>query len=85
MDGNNLESILVITWHRQAAFQIQYGIFSVNSDEVKQTEQDVPNPSERSSWPGYFISTLCRIYASVNWVSIDSGNGFSPVRCQVIT
>ena len=44
MDGNNLESILVITWHRQAAFQIQYGIFSVNSDEVKQTEQDVPNP-----------------------------------------
>ena len=44
MDGNNLESILVITWHRQAAFQIQYGIFSVNSEEGKQTEQDVPNP-----------------------------------------
>ena len=44
VDGNNLESILVITWHRQAAFQIQYGIVEVNSDEVKQTEQDVPNP-----------------------------------------
>ena len=56
--GNNLESILVITWHRQAAFQIQYGIFSVNSDEVKQTEQDAPNPSDRSSWLGYFISPL---------------------------
>ena len=27
----------------------------------------------------------CRIYASVNWVSIDSGNGLSPVYCQAIT
>ena len=25
------------------------------------------------------------MYASVNGVSIDSGNGFSPVRCQTIT
>ena len=59
VDGNNLKSILVITWHRQTAFQIQYGIFSVNSDEVKQTEQDIPTPcSERSSWLGYFISPL---------------------------
>ena len=44
VDGNNLKSILVITWHRQTTFQIQYGIFSVNSDEVKQTEQDIPTP-----------------------------------------
>ena len=28
---------------------------------------------------------LCRIYASVNWVSIGSGNGLSPVRRQAIT
>ena len=27
MDVNNLEAILVMTWHRQGAFQIQYGIF----------------------------------------------------------
>ena len=62
VDGNNLESILVITWHRQAAFQIQYGIFSVNSDEEKQTEQDVQNPSKRSSWLGYFISPYSAVY-----------------------
>ena len=28
---------------------------------------------------------LCRIYASVNWVSIGSGNGLLPVRRQAIT
>ena len=28
---------------------------------------------------------LCRIYASVNWVIIDSGNGLSPGRRQAIT
>ena len=33
-----------MTWHRQAAFQIQYGIFQVNSNEVK---QDVLNHSEK--------------------------------------
>ena len=27
VDVNNQESILVMTWHRQAAFRIQYGIF----------------------------------------------------------
>ena len=27
VDVNNLEAILVMTWHRQGAFQIQYGIF----------------------------------------------------------
>ena len=27
VDVNNLEAILVMTWHRQWAFQIQYGIF----------------------------------------------------------
>ena len=27
----------------------------------------------------------CRIYASVNWVSIGSDNSFSPVRRQAIT
>ena len=27
VDVSNLESILLMTWHRQAAFQIQYGIF----------------------------------------------------------
>ena len=44
VDVNNLESILLMTWHRQAAFQIQYGIFYVNSNEVK---QDVLNHSEK--------------------------------------
>ena len=29
--------------------------------------------------------SLVRIYASVNWVSISSGNGLSPVRRQAIT
>ena len=28
---------------------------------------------------------LCRTHASVNWVSISSGNGLSPVWCQSIT
>ena len=27
----------------------------------------------------------CRIYASVNWVSIGSDNGLSPVQHQAIT
>ena len=31
------------------------------------------------------ISPLCRIYATVNWVSIGSDNGLSPVRRQAIT
>ena len=31
------------------------------------------------------ICPQCRIYASVNWVSIDSCNGLSPVRRQAIT
>ena len=31
------------------------------------------------------IPPLCCIYASVNWVSIDSGNGLSPVRRQALT
>ena len=35
--------------------------------------------------PPYLISPLCRIYASVNWVIIGSGNGLSHVRRQVIT
>ena len=45
-----------MTWHRQGAFQIQYGIFRVNSKKVKQTEQDVPNPSEKIflTWLFYF-------------------------------
>ena len=45
-----------MTWHRQGAFQIQYGIFEVNSNKVKQTEQDVPNPSEKIflTWLFYF-------------------------------
>ena len=45
-------------------------------------------------WPGYMSpysvtrplsSPKDRIYASANWVSIGSGNGLSPVRCQAIT
>ena len=31
------------------------------------------------------ISPYCLIYASVNWVSIGSGNDLLPVRRQVIT
>ena len=31
------------------------------------------------------ITPSCRLYASVNWVSIGSGNGLSPIRCQAIT
>ena len=56
VDVNNLEAILVMTWHRQGAFQIQYGIFYVYSNKVKQTEQDVPNPSEKIflTWLLYF-------------------------------
>ena len=30
------------------------------------------------------ISHKCRLYASVNWVSIGSGNGLLPVRHQAI-
>ena len=37
-----------MTWHRQAAFQIQYEIFWMNSNEVKQTEQDVLSHSEKN-------------------------------------
>ena len=33
----------------------------------------------------FLISHYCRIYAAVNWVSIVSGNGLSPIRRQVIT
>ena len=39
----------------------------------------------RRTCPAKLISTKCCIYASVNWVSIGSGNGLSPVRCQAIT
>ena len=52
MDVNNLESILVMTWNRQAAFQIQYGIFEVNSNEVK---QDVLNHSENILVIGWWL------------------------------
>ena len=31
------------------------------------------------------VLIYCRLYASVNWVSIGSGNGLSPVRRQAIT
>ena len=71
-------------WHRQGAFQIQYGIFEVNSNKVKQTEQDVPNPSENIFLTWLFYFPLVPIYASVNLVSIDLGNGFLPVRCLAI-
>ena len=59
----------------------------MNSNEVKQTEQDVLNPSD--FFPNLVILSettidICivvsgRIYASVNWFSIDSGDGFSLV------
>ena len=43
-----------MTWHRQAAFQILYEIFQMNSNEVKQTEQDVLNPSKKNpNWVIY--------------------------------
>ena len=53
---------------------------------MKQTEQDVPNPSEKIflTWLFYF-PLVPYIHASVNLVSIDSGNGLSPVWCQAIT
>ena len=56
----------------------------MNSNEVKQTEQDVQILREKI--PNLVIyPPLCRIYALGKWVSMDSGDGFSPVRCQSIT
>ena len=52
----------------------------MNCNEVKQTEQDV-NPNLVMLPPPPIVP----IYASGNWVSIDSGDGFSPVRRQSIT
>ena len=39
---------------------------------------------------GFLLENLthlpwCRIYLSVNWISIGSGNGLSPIRRQAIT
>ena len=72
MDGNNLEAILVMTWHRQGAFQTQYGIFSVNFNKVKQTEQDVPNPSEKIFLTWLFYCPACRtsLIATRFWVVV---------------
>ena len=43
---------------------------------------------KRPQVPGLWLTHLPlvpHIYASVNWVSIVSGNGLSPVRCEAIT
>ena len=76
MDVNNLESILVqvMTCHRQTAY----------SNKLKQTEQDILNPTAEILviWLFYYPPPMHR---SINWVSIDSGNGFPPVWRQAIT
>ena len=87
MDVNNLESILVqvMTCHRQTAY----------SYKLKQRLSKIYwTPVQRSWLFGYFIILppphhLSAIYMymhrSINWVSIDSGNGFPPVWRQAIT
>ena len=50
----------------------------------KELTMDVPLPTRACS-QFKLIFPLCRIYASVNWVSIGSDNGLSPIRCQTIT
>ena len=43
---------------------------------------------ETENGPFYFILThppLCRMYVSVNWAIIGSGNGLSPIQRQAIT
>ena len=39
----------------------------------------------RKNAAGLSPPPLCRIYASMKWISIDSGNGLSPSRRQAIT
>ena len=45
------------------------------------------SPLGESIINGSWLTHLFRvcIYASVKWVSIGSGNGLSPIRCQAIT
>ena len=58
VDGNNLESILLITWRRQAAFQIQYGIFRWILTKWSRLNKMYQTPVKRSSWLGYFYFPL---------------------------
>ena len=57
----------------------------MKSNEVKQTEQDVLNPSEKNFLTWLFYPPLVPYICVGNWVNIDSGDGFSPVRHQSIT
>ena len=47
-------------------------------------KMDVVAEWDFSAFEFWLISPLCRIYASVNWVSIGSDNGLSPIRLQAI-
>ena len=88
MDVNNLESILVqvTTCHRHTAY----------SNKLKQTEQDILNPSAEilvillfyyspPPLPTHLSAIYMYMHRSINWVSIDSGNGFPLVWHQAIT
>ena len=75
-----------MTWHRQAAFQIVWN----SLDEFQRSEADWTRCTKPHLKDLPYLAILIppsavRIYASVNWVSIDSGNGFSLVRRQAIT
>ena len=82
--GCSLETAFIATWKqlfiRQTAVEdkrhhlVEDGIFALHlySHQCAHSDKDE------------LISPYCRIYASVNWVSISSGNGLSPVRHQAI-
>ena len=56
-----------------------------NSNKLKQTEQDILNPSAEVLVIWLFYYSPAPKHRSINWVSMDSGNGFPPVWRQAIT
>ena len=72
--GNTIYGVSVIevskSWARESCMT---HIIWITSITVVSCQLDQPLSIETN-----------RIYASLNWVIIDSGNGLSPVRCQAI-
>ena len=58
VDVNNLEAILVMTWHRQGAFKYSMEYFRWIPTKWSRLNKMYQTPVKRSSWLDYFISPL---------------------------